>query len=82
MTFKYHPETSTGIVLFVLLSVIAPLSGVILEITMAPDNSDGFLITDALPKTKDEKSQEALAILFYSNTPQLAAGMGMKTDLT
>ena len=35
-----------------------------LEITMAPDNSDGFLITDALPKTKDEKSQDALVILF------------------
>jgi hypothetical protein len=30
----------------------------------------------------ESESFRYLSNLFYSNTPQLAAGMGMKTDLT
>ncbi|VVB64729.1 Uncharacterised protein [uncultured archaeon] len=63
-TFKSHPEIFTGIVLFVLLSVISPLPGVISEITIVPDNSDGSFINEVLAKTSDEKSHEILIISF------------------
>jgi hypothetical protein len=61
-TSKCHPETFTGIVLFVLFRIISPTLGEILVIIMVLANIEVSFITDIFPEFIDKYSHEGIGV--------------------